>query len=42
MYSEVVEEKRHVYGLELFSHMTQACGRTLRTLTRCSRLWTNL
>jgi len=42
MYSEVVEEKRHVDGLELFSHMPQACRRTLRTLTRCSKLWTNL
>ena len=29
MYSEVVEEKRHVDALELFRHMTQACRRTL-------------
>ena len=29
MYSEVVEEKRHVDALELFRRMTQACHRTL-------------
>ena len=31
MYSEVVEEKRHVDGLELSRHMAQACRKTLDT-----------